>query len=426
MIHFNKILAIAILLLLSISTAHAQAPIPCTITLNDGTTQTGTTVYNDRKTTAQSILFKNASGQETTYNNTALSAFELTRKDGKKERFVRKTVQITRPYVDNLGLGNTPKQKMTTETLFLQWLLESPQGIGLLEMVDLEQAHYFMAQDSVVELVYKVYTKTSTKPTESQTEQTTHYRRQLIIAAYNYPELIPKIWKLPYEASPIMAILKAINTKKNAPNTYTLQYQKWKPQLYILAGFTNSTINPKGDASLYPQYLKTSFSSSVKPSFGIGFGLHIPRSKGRMWLYTEANTHHLKTENAKKGTVFTNGIEESFPYQRFDLQWLRTSTSFRWIFYQKRVKSYLQLGPTFSFLLNDNSTEVTGFALDKKLKPLWDGNIDKTNFGYLAGLGGSVGRIGLEFRYNYDFSFSPFRQLLIPVKSYSLLLSVRI
>jgi hypothetical protein len=400
----------------------AQRFLQAAVTLRDGSTESGRIAYGFWGNTPQRIRFKSVSGEERIYRAKDIDGFEVRRKDGKIERFVRKIVPVNRSLggsLNDLDIG--PAVRMETDTVFLQLLLAS--DLSLLELVEGGRAHFFaMWQDSTYELIYKRYYRDENA--RYQVYSNDRYRRQLGILAREYPALKEQLPKLLYNEPALLRWAGEFNALRNAPLRYRFAPEKLRPEVYALAGGTYTRFEAKGELS--ETRMPIDSHASLQPTIGLGIALSVARTNRRLFFYNDLTFRRLNVETrAQRLALNDDGTLARKPLQRIDLTHFRLHTGFRWILNRRpRHRFFVQAGVNNAYAFSNLSTRLGGGTPSFE-EDFWDGALKKYEFGLGLGLGGSIGKLGLEVRYDRGDGFSPYVGLSTPTQTVSTLLSWR-
>jgi hypothetical protein len=400
----------------------AQRFLQATVTLRDGTTESGQIAYGFWGNTPQHIRFKSGSGGARVYRAEDINGFEVRRKDGKIERFVRKVVAVNRSLggdLNDLDIG--PEVKMEADTVFLQVLLAS--DLSLLELVEGGRAHFFaMWQDSTYELIYKRYYRDENA--RYRVYSNDRYRRQLGTLAYEYPALRDQLPKLLYNESALLRWVADFNNARNAPLRYLFAPERLRPQLYALVGATYTSFEARGELS--EPRMPIDSQASFQPTVGLGVALSVARTNRRLFFYNDLTFRRLKVESrAQRTTLAADGGLVQRPIQKIDITHLRLQTGVRWVLNRHSDnRFFVQVGANNAFAFSNLSTRVAGGSVPLE-EDFWDADLKKYEFGLGVGVGASLGRIGLELRYDRGDGFSPYIGLSTPTQTATAFLSWR-
>jgi hypothetical protein len=408
--------------------ADCQQFLPASVTFLNGKIEEGKAALNFREGTPQRVRFVGPDGQEKNYSPLDLQGFELKNKDGRVVRFASHIVQVNQSdRIDLRDLEVGPEIRLEADTVFLQSLLESE--FGLLKLEKKGRSHFFLEKDSVYELVRKRYYR------DINTQQTVlynnRYQSQLLkLTLVAFPALTERIQKLRYGQSQLLKLLEDLNKLSNAPIRYRWQAEKAESDFFVLAGATRTTFfNSISKASNRPKSFEPSgYSAPIQYTLGVGVGLPISGTGGRLSFYNDLTLRRLKAESPNKAQVVQNdGTLGSVAMQRYDIAHLRLHSGLRWVLLKRaRANIFLQGCIVNSYAFFSNNTRIN---IDKPVpirEKIWNGRVKEYEFGLSAGLGFSWGRMSLLARYDKGDGFSPRVSFQTPTRTATLLLGWRL
>lgn len=374
----------------------AQSFRPGSITLPNGQVEAGEIMVNTHHSTPQRVQFRNAARGTVQLGLRDLSAYELERADGNKERFVRKIVAIDRAPAKPDASDLSASPKLTPDTLFVQSLIES--AYSLYEWRDDPyKIHFFVEKDKVETLIRKQYFAFSTGGARKMMTNN-QYQRQLLAMAKGCANVKTNYGKLNYTRNDLMAAVADLNACKNAPVRYQLTREKNPVQFGLLAGASRSDVLLSRGATN-----TVAFSPAIQPSGGLYVLFPIPYTHRRLSLVAEALYRHQVAEGKTPNEAdpfFERIYTVDMQYARFNLL--------------GRVSSrilFAQIGASCGYLF-DNVSEQTsryftpGTPEVTETEP-WSTDADNIELALVGGLGIRLGkRLTLEARFDYGNGFS--------------------
>ena len=376
--------------------AKAQTFRPGTVTLNNGTTETGQIMVNERNGTPQRLFFRSATRSATQFGTSDLTAFELDRPDGKKERFMRKIASIDRSPLkpDASDLNASPK--MEKDTFFCQLLTESTYS--LYELRDGQgKTHYFMEKENLETLVRKQY-YTFTTQGERKLTTNNQYQRQLLGMAKGCPNIKTNYGKLAYERAALMGVAAELNTCKNAPIRYLYKNEKNPVRFGLLAGASRTDVLLSKGATNAVQ-----FNPSIQPTGGLYVLFFIPKTHRRVAIATEAMYRRQMAEGKT--------LDDLDPYLEriftVDIQYARLNLLGR----VSAHAFYGQIGLSTGYFFDNSSERTTRYFTPGTPQVVeteaWGTDANALELALLGGLGVQLGkRFSIEARFEYGNGFT--------------------
>jgi hypothetical protein len=378
--------------------ALAQNYLPARVVWADGSTGTGGIRSANWINTPQVVDFRAAGGDTRRLGVDALRSFEITRKDGKTERYERKIVSLNRSTDDLSTLEFGPTPRMELDTVFLQ-VLAATDRASLLSMEEPNKRHFFLENDSIVALVYKRYRKDDGSVTLYENNR---YRQQWLAFAYACPDMKPQVLKANYQQGDFLRLFKAYAKCQGEPIKYVYEGIKTRLRLYAgVAAMSTTMYDVTFNRALYEN---ARMGEGGKPTFSpfVGISLPFARSNGKLSIDCDLSYRHTKysievdRKIIKGDNVFSL---ESTPEARQ----LAFNTQLRWRFWQKNAWATHLSGGVFNHIL-----------LDSKYY-----NSLPHDFGPVLGTGVGWQRFRLDLRYSLSRGFSGTNLLGGPLQTFS-------
>jgi opacity protein-like surface antigen len=206
-----------------------------------------------------------------------------------------------------------------------------------------------------------------------------------------------------YERS-LTNLVQDYNKCKGAPNVTPKSDKPWVKASWGIAGGVNlSELDFQANSTNLPKFTGTS-ETSMSPVLGVSMDIFSPRNNERISfhadvLYAAPKYHLFNSTNNNAPTTTIDNID-------IGLQQLKVPVGVRFLFREKGLAPYVNLGFQLSFNLSATSTWKHEIKLNNSVlsTSYWELSINRSQFGYWGGLGAMVpvskGLSGfLEFRY---------------------------
>lgn len=213
-----------------------------------------------------------------------------------------------------------------------------------------------------------------------------------------------------YERS-LTNLVRDYNRCKGTPNVTPKSDKPWVKASWGIAGGVNlSDLDFQANSPNLPRFTGSS-ETSRSAVLGVSLDIFSPRKNERISfhtdvLYSAPNYHIFNSTNNNAPTTTIDNIDIA-------LQQLKVPVGFRFLFRNKGLAPYVNMGFQLSFNLSSTSNWNREIRLNNSVLSTsnWELSISKIQFGYWGGLGAmtpiSKGLSGfLEFRYERANGFS--------------------
>lgn len=405
------------------NTAAAQDFRPATITRLSGSTERGSIRYGywGIGNTPQAVKFLNAGGETQTLEVKDLTAFEVTRKDGKTEKYVRKEAWINRSPDELRDLEFSPTLKMVRDTVFMLSILES-QALQFLSYGEGKRQLHFLQMDTLTALVFKRYLVNDGGADKMRVYA--RYQSQLLSLMADRPDLRAQILQLPYKEKSILALLESYLSSKQFPVEYKYAREKTKPTKYILGGLTAASIDFSSVPSFTHKLQRLNPSHrSIMPSLGAGFAYPVPRTNGKFNLVAELGARAYQWKKTERVDITSQAYDINSYKLRF--AHARLTTLFKWKVTNSKNTVSLSLGMTNGLLFYSDAKEKSarfnnGVQSGGQLSYVLF-EYKKHEIGWLTGMGYQRRRWGVDLRFDRSSGISPYLGLGAAINTVSLL-----
>lgn len=317
----------------------------------------------------------------------------------------------------------SPEVEYQKDTVFLQVMIEGNKNLYHLNDED-GRDHFFITDDegNYQALIYKFYYFDDDG--EQKLLANDQYRRQLIRYFSGCPPLSKVILKTKYKTTDLLELFnKYFRCDEGADKSYIQEQDiSWiYPGLII--GFSHTKLIFKSDHPYFDHLSKADFKPSYNITAGIQADLIFPTNK-RLW---SINNELMYYAFNAKGTLSSYVNEEQYKniYSTFDFRYLKLNTLLKYKI--EAHKGYFFLNGGFSNAVAFEKTnnklveEMDFYGLTFTETKAMD-RIRRYEQAYVIGLGGNVGQVSVEARFEKGNGISKYIALQSKTTKYHLLL----
>lgn len=368
-----------------------------TITTNDGEKLVGKIAAENWLKTPNTIEFNTENGASKNYGIADLSGIELTRTDGFKLYFCRKTVELEVSPANIKELDFKPDLVYQKETVWLELLYQGTWTLyGITDRGN--KRHYFLEtyNQQPVELVLKSWLKEN--KTAGRLESVDLYKKQLSDFGSDCLQVLKIVREggiaakgnLELDQSALINICMAYDACKETTSKYSLKREKIKWQGHVSAGAHYTQFDFR---ALFEGRTMSGLSGW---QFAFAARKFIGKSNKRLSFDAEAMILSEKLNDTKTG-IGSIGLTSIFDYKTTELSF---STLAAYRITKAAVSPTIKLGLTNRLKLNKKFTNQRGLPTQDPLT-LTDrsSSIHWHEIGPSVGLSFQYYRLGLEFRH---------------------------
>ncbi|MDX1943066.1 MAG: hypothetical protein SFU99_21055 [Saprospiraceae bacterium] len=430
----NRIITICCIFLSFVTFAQSNF-VDASITKLNGETIAGKIDYREWLITPNEIKFQPAATPAIieTYTPTDLSGFKIHYNN---EEYKRAIVGINNEPTSGDGeltriesLEELQKPlKLDVDTVFLLILVKG--RVNLYTLYDEQKQHYFIQKSNgrIEELIYRVVLvknfpqsgAVSIAGSEAFLPGSSYsglvfedYKRQLVEAMPDCPNIQTSINKVGYSYN-LKSVVEEYNKCVGAL-IYVKPKDKAKSFIYAYAGAAKPFFTFQ-DANLdNAQYL----SSSLTPSFGLGFDIGIIRSLNKISLGLEANYIAAKANASTRYEPF-DGMVKISDYN-FDVQGIRFNMLLKYVFFNKTLYPYIKAGIGGSSYFQADYVKTVRLEASPFTSTSTQKELIQSELHGVLGIGLTVNNFFLESRYELSNDINRFTNEDLKMKRLSLL-----
>jgi hypothetical protein len=392
----HKLLLFALLFQASLLTAQREY-LNATVTTNDGVKLAGKIAVENWLKTPNKIEFRIENGASKNYGIADLAGIEVTRTDGFKLYFIRKTVELEVSPANIKELDFKPDLVYQRETVWLELLYQGAWTLyGLTDSGN--KRHYLLETNNQqpVELVIKPWLKGN--KTAGRLESVDLYKKQLSDLGNDCLQVLKMVREgdiaeksnLELDQSALINICKAYDACKGTQSKYGLKREKTKWQGHVSAGahYTQFDFNALPEGRTMSGLSGWQFAFAVRKFIG--------KSNKRLSFDAEAMILSEKLNDTKTG-IGSVGLTSIFDYKTTELG-LSTLAAYR--ISKAALRPTIKLGLTNRLKLSKNFTNQRGLPNQNPITLTdYSSSIYWHEIGPSIGLSCQYHRLGLEFRH---------------------------
>ncbi|NEM97562.1 PorT family protein [Pontibacter burrus] len=353
----------------------------------------------------------------TTFSAADIKGFGLANGD----RFVSEIVQIDKSPVDvnQMIVGAAPI--IVTDTVFLRVLVNGKLNLLYMEDESAKQHFYIQQQNTAPEelrLIKKLINANATQYVSNIEE----YKETLARHLHDCPDVAEGAYTAELKATNLTKLITKYNAcfPEEGPMQYVAKTDKVKLKLSVGAGLMPTTLN----------ITKSDFNYNLKPgslasnyTAGIGFGIVLPRAKGRWEIYNEAAFKTYQVEGAYE--VINQPNEYRHEEIKFEMRYIGLNTMIRYNFPFKTILPFVNVGIANNYMLgssNEVKLHTRRFSIEEHTTVPMLESVRKYEQAFLVGVGVNVKGFVGEVRYENGTGMSPYKTTGTSRKTINLLL----
>lgn len=365
------------------------------VKLNGDTTKGYIDYKNWNKTPYSVSFYQTLGGQKQVLDTLTIKAFGV-KNEKYNDTYIAQTIDIENSEQNISRMGLDPNPTFLKKTIFLQKILNG--SVSILKHTDSNaRAHYFIAKDQKIqELISKKYLVGGLPVSNNS------YKGQLLELLADCPSITSaEIGRLNYrEDDLIQLVTKYINCKSPSESIELKTTENVKFDFGIVVGAGLSTLN-------FEYLNNVDFNNSTNITAGVSLLLTMPRTSGRIGVYSEL----LYRSFNFKGDVVTNtfGGQITTDHFKFQGNLIRWNILLRYTVGKSNLKPFIQGGVGTSLALNnvDQSTRSTVSSSTTTIVP--NAGFNGSRFqdqAIILGIGTSYRNFGFELRGESSNGFS--------------------
>lgn len=376
--------------------------------------------YRNWSKNPEEIHFKNTiEGEEKVYGFSKMTGFHVH-----DEHYMRAEVTVdVSPYKSN-QLSDSPIPQTQQDTVFLMVLTEGPKSLYYLKDKS-DKVHFYIRKDQNYELLNYYQYKLAT---DSQSGIITidRFKQQLQEYFSDCPGMQRRISMLSYSKNRLTKIFKSYYEEfSTSKPSFVQKTERVSVQTGVLAGLSATKISFKGSSA--PYLTGQDFPVSYNISAGAFLNLVFPRTQRKLSLYNELIFTSFKTSNHTE--EYVSDQNHSFSDVSLGYSYIKLNNMIRYKFPMHAFDLFINAGLSNGLVVSETNSrrKETYFFSDQgsitEIKAIEFSR--KHEEALLAGIGGTVKKYSLEFRYETSNGMSGSTNIKSPVKRYYFLLSYR-
>ncbi len=394
------------LLVSCVLTAHFAAAQrrPAEINLLDGAKLSGKIATKKWSTYATSIEFIDPSGNSIAYPINEIRTFSIKRRDGQRDYFERKTIDVA-----NLKFDYDRNPVMERQTVIVQVLMRTPKFTLYRYQPDQNTTNFVVHHgDSLQTLIYKRYRRDTSE--RYSVLENTAFRQQLAQITADCPRILPKIERLNFRQKSLQELLKNYAVRTSRPVEYIRQPWKNVLEVYAIADVTATLLTyRKSKDALLSRLGYYDLTTSIQPGLNFGLCYRIPHTAQHFSMYSELGLRPVRSFGYY--AVSFSPTPYSYMTRVYDAVindlHLRGAVMVRGYFNRSSVNGfYVQGGMSVGGVINSSSQEnINTYNNRRKISTqaitrLADAPIRYV--GLIVGPGYKLGRLSVEARWEYN------------------------
>lgn len=373
--------------------------------------------YKNWEVNPKNIQFKLTEASDNVTNYPAIKLLSFYIQDY-NEYYYSKIINVDKsPRGSNLKLVYSDVEfvnfnTIVKDTVFL--LLLQKGTINLFYFYD-EKPHFYVNKnfDPITELIYQKYILVENDGIK-KLRINDMYKDQL----KNYMSDCESVLKLTKDISyfnkPLQHIVKTYNECKGLKIiNYSKKEDKLIFEIEIVGGISNSMLKFKSSVNGFENLTKSNFSKSINFAAGISFNL-VGGRKFKSWSFNNEILYksYVSKVNYISTDIYGNPLNNT--EVKIGGDYLKLNSTLRYQIPLKKIKPYLFVGISNATALHITN-EVLILNISTNFKPIED--FRKYEQGILGGIGLSIKRYGIQFRYEISNGMSNYPELNSKVKS---------
>ena len=267
-------------------------------------------------------------------------------------------------------MKNLPKTAITnyySKTIFLEVLLQSDVSLYLYKD-DKAIEHFYikMGKDDLIELIDFKYILNNRYVKEIK-----KYIGQLTFLLKDCETIKNEIGSTSYSAKSILKLIENYNECKNNEIVYHINQEKFRfdYSFSINAGIAMTTVDFSASVGTIQtlNLAESDFGYSLSPTFGINGDFMFPYLRKRFGI--NVNLHLLNYDaNGNSEIIDSQTIYDK--NNQINLTYLGTVVGLKYVAQMNKLKPFLMLGITNSFIINEKtktSTHLTHYSVERDL-----------------------------------------------------------
>ena len=393
---FKKLLLLITGIIISVLSFSQQNYLPGYIIQNNGDTVTGFIDYRNWSLNPDLIEFRKTSDSGATkYKPDDIKEFKV-----KDEIYVSGFVEIENSLLEESKLLYDPKLNITTDTVFLQTLLNGEKSLYY-HRNNTGRPNFYVKKDDEFELlVYKKYL--IRKGTTSYVHERKDYVGQLNLYLLDCPNIQTMIARTSYSQKDLIRLFQNYYEFFSLDMGFQRQHERVKLEFGVLAGSSSTKlsfyISYPGEGLDYLE--NTDFKPSTNITGGLFLDILIPRNFRKLSLNNELIFSMYNTDGQYDYIDYSN-VHKHYTTE-FKYSYLKINNLLRYKFPVGNFSFFCNAGVSNGIRLSEEQYVKKEFTTTYSGTSVYEGTpLTQTSdyeFGFIAGAGIKTNRLSFEAR----------------------------